>query len=180
VLAAEAIGIFLPGVGPVLVLGTVATALAALAGTLGGIEVGSVVENALTTGVPKDEMFVYEDALRKGRTVLIVLADDHAQAAQAHRLLQQAGAESIDAARDQWWLGLRSAEQAVYAAQGGDFVNSSMPTPVAQSVSGAGTNAARRTRTPLRKHTPGKHAGSCRTRVGRWHRACEWWTARPA
>jgi hypothetical protein len=122
VLAAEAISIFLPGVGPVLVLGTVAAALAALAGTLSGIEVGSVVENALTTGVPKDEMFVYEDALRKGRTVLIVLADDPAQAAQAHRLLQQAGAESIDAARDQWWLGLRSAEQAVYAAQGGDFV----------------------------------------------------------
>ena len=103
-----------------LVLGTVATALAALAGRLGGIEVGSVVEHALTTGVPKDEMFVYEDALRKGRTVLIVLAEDYAQAQQAHRLLQQAGAESIDAARDRWWIGLRSAEQAVYAAHGGD------------------------------------------------------------
>jgi hypothetical protein len=104
-LAAVAISRFLSGVVPVLVLGGVATVLASLAGTLSGIEIGRVVEQALTTGGPKDEMFVYEDALRKGRSVLIVLADDHTQAQQVHRLLQQAGAESVDAARAQWWLG---------------------------------------------------------------------------
>jgi hypothetical protein len=67
-------------------------------------------------------MFVYEDALRKGRTVLIALADDDLQVKAAHRILEQAGAESIDAARHNWWIGLRGAEQAEYTAQGGDFL----------------------------------------------------------
>jgi hypothetical protein len=122
VLAARTAGIFLPGVGPILAIGTLGAALLALAGTIVGVEVGSMAENALTTGVPKDEMFVYEDALRKGRTVLIALADDHLQVEASHRILEQAGAESIDAARHVWWMGLRSAEQAVYTAQGGDFL----------------------------------------------------------
>ena len=121
-LAARTAAIFLPGVGPILTIGTVGAALLALAGTIGGVEAGSALENALTTGVPKDEMFVYEDALRKGRTVLIALADDHLQVEAAHRILKEAGAESIDAARHIWWIGLRRAEQATYTAQGGDFL----------------------------------------------------------
>ncbi|HEV7842479.1 MAG TPA: hypothetical protein VGO69_02225, partial [Pyrinomonadaceae bacterium] len=36
-------------------------------------------------------------------------------------VLAQAGAESIDAARESWWVGLRDAEQEEYAGQGKDF-----------------------------------------------------------
>jgi hypothetical protein len=115
------VSVLLPGVGPVLAIGTVAAALGAVAGTTAGVEVGSVFERALTTGIPKDEVFVYEDALRKGRTVLIALAEDQTQIDAAHRMLEQAGAESIDAARHTWWLGLRSAEEAAYVGQRGDF-----------------------------------------------------------
>lgn len=116
-----ATGILLPGVGPIFVTGLIATGLLAIAGTIAGVEVGSMLERALTTGVPKDELFVYEDALRKGRTVLIVLTDDHTQTEAAHRIFEHAGAESIDAARENWWLGLRDAEKEVYTAQGGNF-----------------------------------------------------------
>lgn len=114
-------GIVIPGVGPVVTIGTVAVALLAVAGAVGGAEVGSLVEHAFTSGVPKDEVFVYEDALRKGRTVLIALADDDEQAEAVHLMLEQSGAESIDRARDNWWMGLRAAEEAHYTARGGDF-----------------------------------------------------------
>lgn len=36
-------------------------------------------------------------------------------------MLEEAGAESLDAAREAWWVGLRDAEQAHYEAAGGDF-----------------------------------------------------------
>jgi hypothetical protein len=75
----------------------------------------------MTTGVPKDEVFFYEDALRRGSTVVIALAETEAEAEQARRALSRAGAETLDAARERWWLGLRSAEDAAYAARGGDF-----------------------------------------------------------
>ena len=35
--------------------------------------------------------------------------------------MAQAGAESIDAAREEWWVGLRDAEEETYRAQGRDF-----------------------------------------------------------
>ncbi len=72
--------------------------------------------------MPRDEVFVYEDALRRGKTVVIAAAEDEIQAERGRRVLTEAGAETIDAAREQWWLGLRDAEAAQYAASGGDFV----------------------------------------------------------
>ena len=120
-LGAELLGILIPGVGPILTVGTVAVALLAAAGAVGGAEVGSIIERAFTTGIPKDEVFIYEDALRKGRTVLIALCKDDIQVEAAHRMLRGAGAESIDAARHNWWIGLRGAEEETYTAQGGDF-----------------------------------------------------------
>jgi hypothetical protein len=76
----------------------------------------------MADGLPKDELFVYEDALRQGRTVLIVLTEDTDQAEAARAVLGQEGAESLDTARDMWWVGLRDAEAAVYTADGSDFV----------------------------------------------------------
>jgi len=50
-------------------------------------------------GLPKDELFVYQAALRERRTVLIVLEEDKEMAAPAHEALMATGAESVDAAR---------------------------------------------------------------------------------
>jgi hypothetical protein len=112
----------IPGVGPIAAIGLVSLALAGLlGGALVGATVGSALESALADGLPKDELFVYEDALRQGRTVLIVATEDASQAEAARVELAQAGAESLDAARETWWVGLCDAEAETYTAQGGDF-----------------------------------------------------------
>jgi hypothetical protein len=40
---------------------------------------------------------------------------------KAREALEQAGAESLDAARDMWWIGLRDAEEEEYTKEGKDF-----------------------------------------------------------
>ena len=82
VIAAMAGG-FIPGVGPVVAAGLLG---AALAGATGAV-VGTAMEHAMATGLPKDEWLVYEDALRRGKTVLIALPNDEAQAAAAREVL---------------------------------------------------------------------------------------------
>ncbi len=110
----------IPGIGPVIGLGMAGAAVLGLIGGVAGAAAGKAVENASTEGLPKDEIFLYEDALRKGRSVLIILADPD-KADDVRALLHQAGAESIDAARETWWIGLRDVEQEHYRASGGDF-----------------------------------------------------------
>lgn len=116
--AAVAVSALVPGIGPVVALGLLA---GALIGAGGGAVVGGAVEDSLGAGVPKDELFLYQDALRQGRTVLFVVGSDDDQAALVRRILYEAGAESLDTARERWWLGLRTAEAERYGAEGGDF-----------------------------------------------------------
>jgi hypothetical protein len=120
-LGAAVASALIPGIGPIIAVGFAATVLAGLVGAAGGGALGNALEDALTTGLPRDELFVYEDALRKGRTVVLALAEDDAQAQAIRGVWAQAGAESIDAAREQWWVGLRDAEEAVYQAPAGLF-----------------------------------------------------------
>jgi len=110
-----------PGVGPVVGIGVAAAALMGAIGALGGAAAGGALENTLSEGLPKDEWFVYEDALRQGRAVVAILADGDADAESAREILSRHGTESIDAARERWWIGLRSAEAERYAATGMDF-----------------------------------------------------------
>ena len=82
------------------------------AGATVGATAGGKVERDSYEGLPEDEIFVYEDALRKGRSVVIALAENDGQASLVRDLLHRDGAESVDAAREQWWIGLRSDEHA--------------------------------------------------------------------
>lgn len=111
----------LPGVGPAIAIGLAASALLGIGGAVGGAAAGGSLENSLTEGLPKDEVFIYEDALRQGKSVLFVMADGDDQAEVSRQILQRNGAESIDAAREQWWVGLRDAEQEHYSEEGHDF-----------------------------------------------------------
>jgi hypothetical protein len=111
----------LSGVGPVMAVGVVAAGLLGIGGALGGAAAGGAMEDSLSGGLPKDEWFVYEDALRQGRTIIVLLAENDAQAEFIRAILLGHGAESIDAARERWWIGLRSAEEEHYAATGEDF-----------------------------------------------------------
>lgn len=113
----------IPGIGPITAIGIAAISLiGGVGGVLAGAAAGNALENAMSDGLPKDELFVYEDALRQGRTVLMVLAEDDPQAAAVRTALAGAGAESVDAARDQWWIGLRDAEAEAYEGQGREFM----------------------------------------------------------
>ena len=110
-----------PGVGPVLAAGLAGMALLGAGGAMAGAKAGAAAEEESTVGLPADEIFFYEDALRNGRTVLIVMANGATEAHRAQEILGEAGAESIDAARDAWWIGLRDAEAEHYQALGYDF-----------------------------------------------------------
>lgn len=110
-----------PGVGPITALGLLGAAVLGAAGAAVGAAAGRKAEEATYEGLPEDEIFVYEDALRKGHSVVITLADDDSSASMIRHVLQDEGAESIDAAREQWWTGLRSAEQDRYEESGRSF-----------------------------------------------------------
>jgi len=112
--------LLLPGVGPILAGGLLGAGLLGLGGAAGGAAAGEAIEDTVA-GLPHDELFVYEDALRQGRTVVLVVPQDELQAQAVRQALDDSGAETIDAAREQWWIGLRSAEQETYMADGGDF-----------------------------------------------------------
>jgi hypothetical protein len=111
----------IPGVGSVFALGLLGAALLGIGGATAGAAAGNALEEGIDGGLPRDELYLYEDALRRGRSVVIAMADSDEVADRARTELARAGAESIDAARDQWWIGLRDAEAAHYASQGGDF-----------------------------------------------------------
>jgi len=110
--AGAAVGsLLVPPVGAIAVLGIAA---AALLGAVGGGSAGQAAEDSLAFGLPKDELFVYTDALRDGRSVVIAYADSDDEIERAHQTMSAAGAETVDAARDAWWTGLRDAEAADY------------------------------------------------------------------
>ena len=104
----------IPGIGPIIAAGVLGAALLGAAGAA----LGHKLEDTLSTGLPKDELFVYADALRRGRIVMIVGVENDDEADVVRAALEAAGAESIDAAREAWWVGLRDEEAETYR---GDF-----------------------------------------------------------
>jgi len=110
-----------PGVGPVTALGLLGAAILGAAGATVGAVAGERLEKSTLEGLPEDEIFLYEDALRQGRSVIVALTDDEPAASSVRNVLEQEGAESVDAAREQWWTGLRSAEESRYAKSGRSF-----------------------------------------------------------
>ncbi|MCU1266421.1 MAG: hypothetical protein JWM21_2739 [Acidobacteria bacterium] len=114
--------LFIPGVGPILVAGALGAALLGSGGVVAGMAAGEALEEGLTKGLPHDELFVYEHALRHGHSVVIVSVNNADTAERVRHVLERAGAESIDAARESWWLGVRDAEQVEYERNGGSFL----------------------------------------------------------
>jgi hypothetical protein len=109
-----------PGVGVITAMGLLGELILGAAGATIGAAVGAKLEDSMTEGLPEDEIFIYEDAFRKGRSVVIALADE-TKASLFRELLKAEGAEEVDAAREQWWIGLRDAEHEHYSALGKNF-----------------------------------------------------------
>jgi hypothetical protein len=120
-LGAAAASLLVPGVGPVLAGGILGAAILGAGGTATGMAAGEALEEEIATGIPHDELFLYEDALRKGRSVVIAFAENDELEEAARAAFADAGAETIDAARESWWLSLRDAEAADYQTTGGNF-----------------------------------------------------------
>lgn len=111
----------IPGVGPILAFGVAGAVLLGLGGVVGGAALGKAADDKATEGIPSDEIFFYEDALRQGRSVVMVTVEHHWEEERADKILGDAEAESLDAARRDWWLGLRNAEEEHYRALGHNF-----------------------------------------------------------
>jgi hypothetical protein len=121
-MGAVVLSALIPGFGALGALGLGLVSLLGLAGGAAtGAAAGGALEEAMTDGLPKDELFIYADALRQGKKVLVVLTQDSEQTAAVRAILMAEGAESLDAARDTWWLGTRDAEAAEYTAEGQEF-----------------------------------------------------------
>ena len=120
-LAATAASLLIPGVGPVTAIGLAAAALFGAAGAVGGVAAGGALEDRSTRGLPHDELYLYRDALTHGKGVIFLFPETDDEAERARLVQQAAGAESLDAARDAWWIGVRDAEKAHYDGAGGDF-----------------------------------------------------------
>jgi hypothetical protein len=105
----------------VLAVGFLGAAVLGFAGAGIGAAAGQSLDDATTEGLPADELFVYEDALRRGRSVVLAFVEGEDTADSARREMAAEGVESINDARDQWWIGLRSAEQEHYMKLGGSF-----------------------------------------------------------
>jgi hypothetical protein len=111
----------IPGVGPVLAFGLLGALIFGAGGAATGALAGGALETAMADGLPRDELYVYEEALRRGRSVVIAFTDEEQIAASARVAFERAGAETVDAARESWWIGLRDVEAEHYSAGGGDF-----------------------------------------------------------
>jgi hypothetical protein len=120
-LGAAAASLVVPGVGPVLAAGILAAAVLGVGGAVTGAVAGEALEDNITSGLPHDELFVYEDALRKGKSVIIVFTEDDEEQDRLREIFAREGAETVDAAREDWWIGLRDAEQEQYMGRGGNF-----------------------------------------------------------
>jgi hypothetical protein len=115
--AVAAASALMPVAAPAIAVGIVGAVLL----SLGGAAVGGALENTLEPGLPKDEVFVYEDALLKGYSIVVVATADETEREKVVKTLEASGASSIDTAREQWWIGLRETEAFEYRAEGLDF-----------------------------------------------------------
>ena len=118
---------FVPGVGAVIAAGALAAALLGTGGAAIGAAVGGALDHAAAENLRRDNLHLYEAALRQGRTALVALASDERQADAAQEILADAGAVSLDEARENWWRELRAAEEEAYAREGRDFALDETP-----------------------------------------------------
>jgi hypothetical protein len=107
-----------PGIGPVIAFGMVGAALLGVVGAAAGSAVGDTLEEELGEGIPHEDVYLYEDTLRHGRSILIAYVEEGEQAEKAAKAMHNAGAEDLDALRENWWQELRDEERAHYR---GDF-----------------------------------------------------------
>jgi hypothetical protein len=102
-------------VGPLVAIGIVA---AGALGVYAGIKIMGRFEEASSTGLPHDNLYLYKDALEHNHSLVVALAESDERADLVRKTLNEMGAESIDEPDGDWWIGLRSAENEHFADPG--------------------------------------------------------------
>jgi hypothetical protein len=105
---------FLPGLGPVIGLGMLASGLI---GAGLGAAAGAAVQRH-THGIPNEDLFFFEEAIRDGRAVVIVDARDGHEETRARNLLERAGGRAVGATRRDWWQHVRQEESSYLRSRG--------------------------------------------------------------
>lgn len=113
--------LMVPGIGPVIAFGMVGAALLGIVGATAGQAVGDAIEDELGDGIPHEDVYLYEDALRHDRSIVIAYTDSENQAERAEEVLERTGAMDLDELREQWWSELRDGERVHYHRDGRDF-----------------------------------------------------------
>jgi hypothetical protein len=106
--------LFVPGLGPVTLLGALAAGLLGAGSAAAGAAVGAMLERKSLEGLlPVDELYLYEDALAQGRSIVIATPPTELEQL-TKQVIESAGAESVNAARENWWVGIRDARKLAY------------------------------------------------------------------
>ena len=110
-----------PGVGPVIAAGIIGAAVLGLAGAATGAVAGDAVEEQLGEGLPHENLYIYEEALRRGHSVVVAFIDDGDTADRVREIVQRHGSLDVEQIHESWWERQREEERAHYETQGGDF-----------------------------------------------------------
>ena len=86
-----------------------------------GAAVGDTIEEELGEGIPHEDLYLYEDSLRHGHSVVIAYTETDDQTDKAEGIFERSGAEDLDVLRDNWWNELRDNERAHYHHDDRDF-----------------------------------------------------------
>jgi hypothetical protein len=106
----------LPGVGPVIATGIAAALLLGAGGVAAGAAAGEKVEQAIEPGPAENprDLFFYHAALRRGRAIVLALAETREEADSIWSKLSSQGGASLTTHREEWWRDLREHERAAY------------------------------------------------------------------
>ena len=99
-----------PGIGPVTAVSFWGAIILGLAGAAAGVAAGCALDTALTDGRPEAESYVLDDALQNGLSVVLAFTDDRDTTEFVRHVLAAEGAEgaeSVDKARQDWWISQR-------------------------------------------------------------------------
>jgi hypothetical protein len=123
----------IPGIGPVVAAGPLATAVAALAGAgagaLAGGAAGGLLGALVDAGLPQDEAAFYAEGVRRGGTLVTVRAPDDMHD-RVRSILQQNGAVDLDERASAWraegWTGYEPRRAGVEDARAGAGMGSAV------------------------------------------------------
>jgi hypothetical protein len=91
--------LLIPGIGPVLAAGP---ALTLLAGTTFGAVTGGLIMGLTEKGVPEADAQFYAEGLRRGGTLIIVVARNDERAERAVEILKRHGAVDVEQRTAEW------------------------------------------------------------------------------